>query len=196
MTTRTIQFDGVSVDLKRVGDSVTGFVNFPPAFKRSPVEIRFRAADGGDIGHASRRPVGGRLSATRKAEAIEEYRRRINAHRGASRGDLAKTVAVQFGTSARSIQRWDRAESVQGETGLSDKSSASRLPCRNARQSWTDAKQFGEGAQSARPARRPQHTLFRPTPIIKPAFWSDSGKDREPATSAYSQIKFCPNESR
>ena len=128
MSTETLEFDGVSVDLNRVGDLVSGFVNLPAAYKRSPVEVCFRAAYGVDTSNASRRPVGGRLSATRKAEAIEEYRRRINAHRGASRGDLAETVAVQFGTSARSIQRWDRAESVQGETGLSDKSSASGLP--------------------------------------------------------------------
>ena len=97
---RSIQLDGVSVNLKRVGDSVTGFVNFPAPFKRSPVERSTFAPHAVAI---SATLPGARLSAARKTEAIAAYGRRIRHDQAATRGEIA--AIASHGGYVRPISR-------------------------------------------------------------------------------------------
>ena len=122
-----LKFDGVSVDLNRTGDNVAGFVTFPKWSNRSPVDIRFRAAYPAKAA-ASQRSIDGPNSAVRKRAAVTAYRNMIADDPNTTRGEIAKRIAKQFGTSTRSLQRWDRQEAVDGPSGLIHKSTVSRLP--------------------------------------------------------------------
>lgn len=122
-----LQFDGVTVDLKRNGDSVTGLVTFPEAFHRSPVAISFRATDDTDL-QCHRRTPDARLPAAPKGKAIAAYRKMIAEEKTLTRGEIAKAVAKQFRVSTRSLQRWNRAEAVEGATAMIDRPGATVAP--------------------------------------------------------------------
>lgn len=112
-----IQFDGITIDLKRTGTAITGHARFLDVYHRDPVTIALTV--GVAHPHRSRsdpaaphQPTAARPD--HRTKAVEFYYELVAGYPRRRRKDLAQIVANQYNVSVRTIQLWVRNESLEG----------------------------------------------------------------------------------